>query len=468
MRHPATRSFLDPCFRRDDVHSSFRRKPESSALAGLLLVLVVAIGCGGGGAGAPGSQAEAGSAASAPRNFGPEQHAALERAKALYAHGDYPEAFQAARKALTGGKESADAYSLISRLFIDTSQDQKGSEFFTLVAKDLGGAAGWYFAGYHAFRLNQWDEAAEDFRRAAEADPTQAEYRFRQGLVHQARGDFPAALEAIKTARELKPDSPLYAARLARLYRITGDYASAEKIVTDGLAKAPDSGELLYASAQLRLREGKTDEALALLRRALDLAPDLREAHYDLARALYQKGDRAGGDAAQRTFRRLSDDVEGLQSLSAKIGSRPNDASLLVTVADYHLTARRWAEALRTLTRAEAGGADAFRCACGRAEAHYGSQAPALGDEDLAAAEKSLGGKASLELQARLALARAAAPLARKNASAAVPLLAMASGPGAPPDKLFLMRVADAWRDIGRAAEARSLDTRAEALARPE
>ena len=413
-------------------------------------------------------QASGGAAAAAPAPFGPAQQAALERAKTLYAEGQAAGAFESARAALTGGKESADAYALISRLFIETGQDRKAVEFFTLVANDLGGDAAHYFAGYHSFRLNEWDKAAESFRRAAEADPTRAEYPFRQGLVLQAQGDFPGAVEALRKARALDAASPLYAARLARLYRITGDYPAAETVVREGLAASPENGELLYASAQLRLREGKTDEAIRLLREAVGRAPDLREAHYDLSRALLQKGDRAGGDAEQRIFRRLTDDAEGLQKLSERIGLNPDDASLVLTVAEYHLTARRWPEALRTLKRAEDAGADPFRIACAKAEAHFGSRPVGRGEEALEAAAAAAGAKPAAEPQARLALARAAGALARNDAAAARGLLARTTISGEPPDKLFHLRVADAWEAAGDSRQAEEAYRRADALARPE
>jgi len=441
------------------------------------LAALLAIGCKAEGASPAGVPSpEAGrmrqSTAESPGSaaaFGPERQAALQKARILYERGEYTGAFDAAKKALTSGKESAEAYSLISRIYIDAAQDRQATEFFSIAAKQFGSALGWYHLGYHLFRLNRWDEAAVAFRKAAQLDPSNAECRFRQGLVLQAQGNFAGAVAALEKARDLDPASPLYAARVARLHRITGDYAAAARVVSEALARSPDNGELLYASAQMRLRDGKTAEAEALLRRSVEKEPDLREAHYDLARVLYQKGDSAGGDTEQRLYRRLSDYTEGLQSLSAKIASRPGDASLLLTVADMHLTERRWAEAVRTLARADAAGADKLRLACSRAEAHYGSGAPALGDEDVAAAERARGGGSSdVAGSARLALARAAGLVAHRDAAVALPLLSRAAGPDAPSDKLFLIWVADAYRDLGHTAEAEAIYRRSDALARPE
>jgi tetratricopeptide (TPR) repeat protein len=169
----------------------------------------------------------------------------------------------------------------------------------------------------------------------------------------------------------------------------------------------------------------------------------------------------------------LTDYVEGVQSMLAKVGAAKGDPAPRLDVAELHLTERRWQDALRMLARAESVGADPARVACVRAEAYYGAGALALGDEGVVDAEKAIsarppGAADKPALAARLALARAAGAVAKKETSAALSLLQAARGPGAPDERLFHMRIADAYLELGRSEEAEASYRRAESHPRLE
>jgi tetratricopeptide (TPR) repeat protein len=88
-------------------------------------------------------------------------------------------------------------------------------------------------------RAEQYDSAAQAFRKLATALPDNAIPAINLALIHEKQDKLELAEAQLKKALAIEPDNPVAGNELARLYRKTGRFAEARAIYEKTLATYP-------------------------------------------------------------------------------------------------------------------------------------------------------------------------------------------------------------------------------------
>lgn len=132
-------------------------------------------------------------------------------------------------------------------------------------------AEGLFQQGRGLLRRRAWDEAAEAFRKALDANPEEGEYALHLGIarMHQAAAGRANALteaaELLTRARSLMKDSAEPSYHLGHLLALQGDVEGAQVHLEAALAKSPNHVQALRELRLLRLRQGKKGGMLGAL-----------------------------------------------------------------------------------------------------------------------------------------------------------------------------------------------------------
>ncbi|HWB07779.1 MAG TPA: hypothetical protein VG826_00945 [Pirellulales bacterium] len=125
------------------------------------------------------------------------------------------------------------------------------------------------------FRRQEFSEAFQRYRKAAEAAPNLADAYFRQALAQAALGRFRPAVNSIKRGMAIAPNWPSGEFRLGQLY---GDSLAAKQTHFEQLAlaaeKEPENSELLFLLGVEILLDGQPARAGTFLERAGELGLD--------------------------------------------------------------------------------------------------------------------------------------------------------------------------------------------------
>jgi Flp pilus assembly protein TadD len=151
----------------------------------------------------------------------------------------------------------------------------------------------------------KYKEAANEFRRALNIDPSLALARVNLGIALYNLPDLDGALREIKAADALLPGSP-------QVHYLLGLIARAQNRTADAIAEFArvlridprDTGANINLG-QLYMQQRKYPEAIASLRVALASEPYSVTATYNLAIALTRSGERQEGQAMMQTFQVL-------------------------------------------------------------------------------------------------------------------------------------------------------------------
>jgi tetratricopeptide (TPR) repeat protein len=123
--------------------------------------------------------------------------------------------------------------------------------------------------GDNHFLKQQYSDALERYRKAAQVAPQLADAYFRQGFALSAMGKYEPAAKAFKRGLEIDPD---WADSDFRLTEIYGADDAAKKATEDALARAvngePNNGDLALLLGIHYYFDGKKDQAVTLLERA--------------------------------------------------------------------------------------------------------------------------------------------------------------------------------------------------------
>jgi tetratricopeptide (TPR) repeat protein len=155
---------------------------------------------------------------------------------------------------------------------------------------------------HEAAKLNPDDEeirerlldvyfAAGDLTRARECATTVEQFRM-LAAAFEAEGKPGEALDTLRRAAEANPGDADLTAQLARAYLATGDLESAERYLTT--ESAGDDPELLLTVADIRLRGDKVEDGVAIVRRLLEIDPLGRERIAQLGWGVAEKAPEAG------------------------------------------------------------------------------------------------------------------------------------------------------------------------------
>jgi tetratricopeptide (TPR) repeat protein len=122
------------------------------------------------------------------------------------------------------------------------------------------------------FRRQEFSEAFQRYRKAADAAPNLAEAYFRQGLAQAALGRYQPAVSSIKRGMAIAPDWPAGEFRLSQLY---GDSRAAKQTHLEQLAIAAEQqaekAELLFLLGVELFLDGQPVRAKTFLERSTEL-----------------------------------------------------------------------------------------------------------------------------------------------------------------------------------------------------
>src|SRR3954464_5193621 len=131
--------------------------------------------------------------------------------------------------------------------------------------------------GNALYAKRQYSQAALEYKNAMQAQPNNAEPRYRMALVALATGDNRSAVALLRTAVRLNPKHRGAQIKLAELMTLTADPAlmqQAESKLRDLLSGSPEDTDSLELLAITEWRLGKADDAEQHLKEILLKFPD--------------------------------------------------------------------------------------------------------------------------------------------------------------------------------------------------
>jgi len=138
----------------------------------------------------------------------------------------------------------------------------------------------------------QWDAAADAYRRAQALAPDEADWWYLGGLTDTARAMPDSAARQFARAAALAPDqAALVSLRLADATLAAGADDEAEALYRALLAEPAHAAAAWYGLGRLALQRDDQAAARAALQKATALHPEFGAAHYALAQAHRRAGD---------------------------------------------------------------------------------------------------------------------------------------------------------------------------------
>jgi tetratricopeptide (TPR) repeat protein len=129
-------------------------------------------------------------------------------------------------------------------------------------------------------------DADELTRRAAAAQPDNAEAEHMLGIIAHQSGKLAEAIEHVRRAIAIKPDVALYHANLGEMCRLAGRVDEAIAAGRRALELNPNYAGALSNLGIALFDQGKFEEALGYYERAVALEPAFAQAHSNLGNAL--------------------------------------------------------------------------------------------------------------------------------------------------------------------------------------
>jgi tetratricopeptide (TPR) repeat protein len=172
-------------------------------------------------------------------------------------------------------------------------------------------------------------EAAECYRRAYTADPSDADALLLLGIVARQTGQWAAAIRLISLAAERKPHAAHIHLNLALAHLAAGDLDRARSSCQQSLALDPHNGRTWCCMGEIETKRANVSAALAAYTRALGLPTGAekaalalgnqlcREQRYPEALAIYARGLRSAPASADLLF---------ASGAAAAAGKRPREA----------------------------------------------------------------------------------------------------------------------------------------------
>jgi Flp pilus assembly protein TadD len=195
----------------------------------------------------------------------------------VYAQTNRPEeAITAFKKSIAIDASIEQTQAALGALLLQLNRDDEAIPYLAKAAALKPSAQAWLSLGAAQEKAHP-QEAVVSFRKAADADPANAEPHVRAGVIYEQLKDWPNAEREYIAARKLK-SSPDALAGLVNVYQQTG----------------------------------RTDQAESALREYLKISPKDPKAHLQLGRILAQKGAK---DEASKEFEAATADAKDPNSL---------------------------------------------------------------------------------------------------------------------------------------------------------
>jgi Flp pilus assembly protein TadD len=146
-------------------------------------------------------------------------------------------------------------------------------------------------------------DALQDYRKASELTPKDAEPHLSAGLLHERQKEFSDAESEYKQALVLDPRSSEATIGLTNIYMKSNRLADAEPLLRKLAAERPDDAGIHLQLGRVLDAENKKDEAIVELQRALKLSPADADAQQEIA-LLYANAGK--NDLAEVAYRALA------------------------------------------------------------------------------------------------------------------------------------------------------------------
>ncbi len=154
------------------------------------------------------------------------------------------------------------------------------------------------------------DEAIEDYKKASEFTPKDAEPHLSAGLLHERQKEYSDAEAEYKEALALDPKSSEASIGLTNIYMKSNRLSDAEPLLRRLSIELPEDAGIHLQLGRVLQAEGKKDDAIVELQLAAKLAPQDADSQSDLA-SLYAGAGK--NDLAETSYRAL-------------VKAQPNDA----------------------------------------------------------------------------------------------------------------------------------------------
>ncbi len=223
-----------------------------------------------------------------------------------------------------------------------------------ITAADPNNSSAWRLAGFAAYQLKQYPEAAADLQRAHELrlaakedDPELAD-KLAETLVLAEQFDRALPLLVAATTRAgAKPDAVKFYYRGLAEYR-TNKLAEAERSFAEAVRLDPKSAISLFYLGRISYERGQPDAAVAALNRATAADPKLAQAWTLLTLAyLSRAGQTAGTPKADADY------LNAVRTSEALIRLRADESSMVLN-GQALIGAKQYARAATVLERAAA------------------------------------------------------------------------------------------------------------------
>jgi predicted O-linked N-acetylglucosamine transferase (SPINDLY family) len=166
--------------------------------------------------------------------------------------------------------QNGDAVAAVARMRAAIAQNANEPRYF-------------YNLGTALMKLGERGEAAKQFRRVIERDPTNADAHGNLAAALGGLGDNDAAIASFRKAIALRPNDVGALCSLGTLLTLAGQFAEAVSVTARALELAPDDVQANNTMGSALQRDGRIDEAAVFFERATVRSPDDPTGWFNLA-----------------------------------------------------------------------------------------------------------------------------------------------------------------------------------------
>ncbi len=235
----------------------------------------------------------------------------------------YPQALEAAKRAVINDRDSSRGHEALSRAYLRTGEYGEALRQAQLaVTLDPANSAAHNLLGYiQEHKFTRVDQAEQEYRKALELNPLNTRALVNLGLLLESeRNDRDQAEKLYRSAVASDADDWEAHFALGRLLGRKGQYAEAETELVRAIQLDPSNSALHSDLGTILAHDrSRQEEAEKELRKGIELSPDSGDAHLDLARFLEVSGGRV--DEAEAEFRKAIELNCGLDDARVGLGN---------------------------------------------------------------------------------------------------------------------------------------------------
>ena len=213
----------------------------------------------------------------------------LEEANENYRQLRPVEAIRLYREYLHLGPDRADVRVFLGAALLNVKQpDEALVEAKQAIELDARFAKAYTLEGRIFTAKEQWEVAAQSFRKALELAPDDPDTWYFAGRASYEANRFENAIRQFSQALKIGSAQSRVYENLGLAYEALGRGDEAERAYRQAVALDRQHYRPVFSLGRFLFKQGRAPEALPLLEAALRLAPDATEVRFELGRVLYQ------------------------------------------------------------------------------------------------------------------------------------------------------------------------------------